>query len=280
MVDKSKIEKIINEKILKIKDVSKGYDHKVYIVRLQDKEVVLRIPIKEKNKIVAQAWAMKRWKRIGVPVPEILSVKRDYIIEERIDGTDLEGTRITNKQKQQVLFKLGKYLKRMHTIKTKKYGYLLKPGIGGKRSWKDFIEPDFKGSLKDIKTIISADLANKTKEFFDKNKDILKIKTPRLIHADLAPDNIMIKDGKLNGLIDASDSMSGDPYYDLGIINYFFRDYLDYFMKGYGKIDLRKVNFYSVYDAVWLINFYGLIHKNKKAFRKAVSSLKHFLSAP
>ena len=86
---------------------------------------------------------------------------------------------------------------------------------------------------------------------------------------------------KISGIIDASDSMSGDPMYDLGVINqHTFRrkGLMDYFFKGYGKVDTRKVNFYSLVHAIWLTNFHGLIHKNKQELKKDIDSIEYYLS--
>lgn len=270
----------------KIQENSKGFDHRIYLIYSDTGNLCIRIPINEKNKLVAQSWAFNEWKKLGVPVPKIIKVKDDYLIEELIEGKNIDESNLATNQLEQILFELGEHTKKMHTVKTTGYGYLKIPGTGSKQSWRDFIEPDFKGTLIDnVKhNIISNQDSQIAEKLFDQFSNYLDIEFPRLIHADLKQDNIMILDGKLSGIIDASDAMSGDVYYDLAVIRYSFgQELFDVFLKGYGKIDLCRLHFYLLYYSNWLIAFYGFINKDDTKFLFAKSNLKEtiqFLKCP
>jgi len=290
MFNKKQIKQIIKDKfnspVLSIKDLSKGWDHKVYMIKIPKKEVVLRAPIKlkEKNKLFAQCWAFRQWRKLKLPFPEVLFIEKDYLIEEKVEGVDMVDANLSIRQQQAIMYELGKIVKKMHTVKTKGYGYLNSKGTGEKKSWREYIEPDFKGNFNQIKKarLISSDLANKIEAFFEERKDILNYKDSRLLHQDLTDDNIKIKDGKITGIIDASDAASGDPMQDIAVINqhYFGRNLMNHFLKGYGKVDMRKLNFYSLYLTVWLTNLTGLIKPDKKALAINIKKLEYYLSCP
>lgn len=264
----------------RIKEKSKGFDNRVFLVYSNKENFCIRIPIKEKNKIIAQAWAFKKWRKLGIPVPKIIVVEREYLIEELIGGNNFEETKLTLPQKERILFELGRHVKKMHTVKTRGFGYLTKPGIGIKKSWRSFIEPDFIGTLKDVEkhNLLPKSLIRKAEGKFKENSCYLDIKSPRLIHADLTPDNVMVKDGKLSGIIDASDAMSGDLYYDLVVAMYSFGEKIfQHFLKSYGKVDENKLKFYLLYYSNWLVAFNGFIHKREKELKIAIKNFKKSL---
>lgn len=64
--------------------------------------------------------------------------------------------------------------------------------------------------------------------------------------------NIIVKDGKINGIIDAGDCLSGDPLFEFGFMNwyYFKKKVMDHFFKGYGNVDERKVQLYTIIDSI------------------------------
>jgi hypothetical protein len=70
--------KIIPERII---EKSKGFDNLVFLIYSKRGNFCLRIPVKEKNKIIAQAWAFRKWRGLRIKVPKIIIVKKDYLIE-------------------------------------------------------------------------------------------------------------------------------------------------------------------------------------------------------
>lgn len=282
-MNKSEAKKIIESElkisVKKIFDNSRGYDHKVYIAESDKKDVVIRIPINEKNKLFAQAWAFKEWFKLGIPVPKILVMNNKYLIEERVYGTDMDETDLNSNQRKSIYSELGKYAKKMHSIKTKKFGYIVKEFEGETNSWHDWIYDDFSSNLNELQkaNIVDKNLLNKSKEFIDKQKGFLNNVEPRLLHGDLTPKNLIIKNGKLSGIIDASDSISGDPYYDIAIANISANKEAKFFNEGYGDIDTSKVKFYTIYYSMWLLNFFGLIQKMEKEFKLFYDFLKFSL---
>lgn len=275
---KSEVSKIIvNElktKIFSLDEKSKGWDHKVFIANTERGKFVIRIPIKDKNKIKLQAWVCKKWKQLGVAVPEPLIIRKSYIIETYIDGNDLSTTQLTMKQKYNFFMALGKQLKKMHSVKTKNFGYFKKEMVGKYSNWHSFIGEDFLRNIELClkKNRINKNWANKLMKYYQENKDYLKkFNKPKLLHADLSKDNLMVKNGGFSGIIDAADALSGDPLYDIGGIFYEFQDKksIDIIEKTYGTVDRKLVKFYALTGKVWLLS----VLKNKEA-----DKIKHKLN--
>lgn len=119
---------------------------------------------------------------------------------------------------------------------------------------KKFIDAEFKRDFFAARgnSYLPISLLNKIEDFYDKRKDILDYNDPVLIHNDLTCDNILIKDEKISGIIDAGDCVSGDPMYEFGFMNrhYFNKGVMESFYEGYGRIDSRRADFYTVIDSI------------------------------
>lgn len=79
-----------------------------------------------------------------------------------------------------------------------------------------------------------------------KNIDFSALPTG-IIHSDIFPDNIFVKDGKINGILDFNDSVTAPLIFDIGvIINYWIRinnfspekerEYISIFLNAYEKV--------------------------------------------
>jgi aminoglycoside phosphotransferase (APT) family kinase protein len=184
---------------------------------------------------------------------KILFQGKDYVVETKILGVDWRNSKLNKKQTIEALENLGTMLKKMHSVKTKKYGYIIKPGVGQYNTWKEFMEKYLALRLDKIKKLkyVSSNRLNKISAYLIKNEDLLNLKNPRLCHKDVNKGNIMINNGKISGIIDASDAVSGDPAFDTGIIyQRFGKEMFKHFVKTYGKIDLRKVEYYAILNAL------------------------------
>lgn len=291
----------LNQEVEKLIEKSKGYDNIIYIVKTKDSEYIIRFPrkapswmpkdVKEvvKNRLSAEAYANNIWGKLGVPVPKtiLIDITRklidsDYLIQERIKGKDLGESKLTNKQKKGIMRELGEYARKMHSVKTKGYGYMKKPGVGDSETWKEFNDKDFKGNFREVEKykVIPKNILAKAYKIYSQNKAILNYKDPRLLHNDLGADNIIIYKGKLSGIIDTSDIISGDPMYELGVMsNYYLgTDLMEYFYKSYGKVNIKKICLYAIIHSMWMINFRGYIDKNKKELKHYTKSLNYHLN--
>jgi aminoglycoside phosphotransferase (APT) family kinase protein len=242
-------------KRLEISDLTKGLEHKVFNVKTESNDYIIKFPITSSdNKCKVQQWAYKKWTNIGIPVPKVILYNHNYIIEEKIQGVDLEEAKLSLEQQQEIMYQLGKLVRKMHSIKTTGFGPIGSNYKGKYRTWKQFINTQYKKAFLEAKKnrYLPSNLLNKIQTFYNERMDVLDYSDPILFHNDLVYSNIIVKDGKITGIIDAGDCLSGDPLFEFGFMNwyYFKKKVMDHFYKGYGAIDERKVQFYTIIDAI------------------------------
>jgi len=117
---------------------------------------------------------------------------------------------------------------------------------------------------------MSNDELSKIEEYWKNNGKYLELRKHRLLHGDLDKDNLKIYRGKLEGIIDASDAMPGDPYYDLGCVYLLYSPELNkHFFKSSGLVDFDKVRFFAVYWGCWKV-----LSSPEKHFKKKIRNFK------
>jgi len=130
----------------------------------------------------------------------------------------------------------------------------------------------------ETKKILSEKEIETLKVFLDKKNHYLKSKEKVLLHFDYEDFNIRAKGDKITGILDFGDLSSGPRAYDIArpFLNHYKTKKLDYFLKGYGKINIDEVKFYAVLDLVWLI-FFGIYIKDKKNTKRNIKILKDLI---
>jgi len=270
-----------NFKILGKKD---SYDHKVFFLEKRGRKIVLKIPKRDRSKLLNEARAFRVWHGAGAKVPEVLSLdpKLCFLIETCL-GVGMHGEHLKLSGQGIEMIELGKEVKKMHSVKINPSRYFNENRMGKNRSWKEYIDSDFYGNLNSIRkaAFIPEHYLSRLILYYSKNKKLLNLKIISLIHGDLQPDNILVKNGHLIGIVDGADSLIGDPMYDLGFLykrDYPKEKYFNLFKRGYGKVDMRKIRLYFLTILLFQINFYK-IDKNKEEFKRNVMLLKYFINS-
>lgn len=258
--------KTLNQKILSVQNVSRGYENNVYIVRSDTDTTVLRIPKKSaplfsgKHQLLREYWAIKAWKKLHIPMPKILVLDYskkialfDFVIETFIPGNHADILKSNREESKPIMRRLGYYLKKMHTVRTKKYGLLRAYKVGEKNTWRDAVLPEIQRICAKMskKKMLPVSKIQKIKNYFDKNSDVLQFNTPRLIHNDIYEENIILRNGKISGIIDFGDVYSGDPIFDVARAyqGLYGIPHLNTMLKAYGKIDKKKFDYYVLFHA-------------------------------
>lgn len=213
-------------KINYIKEFSEGYNNVAYDVNFinNDKEynyVIKIIKISTKN-ILKQKYFRKLIKKhTNINIPKIIKydfnktiIDMPYVILEKVEGVSLDSVYENILNKEKIFEELGELYGKIHTIKLNKYGKL-----NSKLDVSFSYENWYEKKCKEINKIFSIINNNKNlsnekikinKEFFEKNKYLLKFETkPCLCHGDSAFSNIILK--KIN-----------DKYHLSGIIDFEF----------------------------------------------------------
>ncbi len=240
----------LGHNVKKAIDKSKGSDHKIVLLYTDKGNYVYRYCDNDKA-IMSHAYAINKWSNLGFP--KLIIKKKCYLIETMIPGKDMSESKLTSKQKLKIMKKLGKIMKKMHETKTRRYGYLIKPGIGQVNSWNKYI---LRLTRRRMKTL-NDDLVKRIEKYLKNNS--FEFGKPALLHKDINPENIMTYNGELSGIIDAADAVSGDPLYDIAIVYDRFRKwdkkYPDALVKAYGPVNQKRLRYYFIINLIrriWL----------------------------
>jgi len=231
------------------KELKNGYFNTIYLLQLNDFEVILKIaPLKnvdilryEKNIMQAEAEALNIIKqKTTISVPEVYFYENsreieslEYFFMQKIDGECLNNIseQLTADESSKIEFKLGVINKKINEISNSKFGYLSQPQKQS-YSWGEAffnIVTDILADGKDANVSLPYDdIENIFKKFLYVCDDV---KTPKLVHWDLWPGNVLIENNKVSGIIDFERALWADP-----LMEYYFSDILNnkYFCEGYG----------------------------------------------
>lgn len=271
----------------KVKKAEGGIVNDVFFVSTSEGEVVLRISPNRWCRFEAERWCFKECQKIGVPVPKVLTIGKielpnfsyplTYSILERIPGRPLKlpylpwlirsnlVTRVLNALSpdfRKILKESGKLLAKIHSIKTKRFGWLTKPEIGMQSSWKEFILSLI--SEENFTVLLNAKLLGyKGREIiiklFKNQMNLFDLNEGRLLHGDWSTENIIVMNGKIGGIIDFEDAISGDPFYDLAIPTLYadivgHQHYTQELLSGYeikpDETFRRKISLYQLAAAI------------------------------
>lgn len=273
------ISKKIKQKIININPlVGEGDVNKIYVIKLENKKVLLRINSKPDGlrEFKKEEWCIKKANEIGVLGPNILSLGKykgySYMIYDFIEGKS--GKEIKNKNEIWTL--LGKYAKKINSIKVKGYGLRFSPQNNQfLESWNKYINYNIDclnkaDKLIELKIYNIQQLPIIKKYFLSLKKKKFNI---GLIHNDISLRNVVIDNEGKVFLIDWGCAEAnivphtefveilGAGHLDLKIPT---KEEIEYFLKGYGiskkqfemmKKDISKFLLLVSFDKVrWAID--------------------------
>jgi len=262
-MDESQIAQIfqdeLNQQVISVIDKSKGVDQEVKIIQTKSNKFVIKIPYKEKDKVLKEIVATKLCSEKGIPVPKIIYSTNEFLIETCIDGVDLDDLKTSKKNYEQIYFQIGKLTKIIHSIKGKNFGSVNQNKlIGNYNSQK---KAHLKRILAEIKRLenlnyYSKEKIKKIKKYFKTNETILNTKQSVLLHSDITDSNIIVKNNKVTGIIDFGDLSVGPAMQDFTFM------YIDHFgdykfkklLEGYAENNFKEIEFYAFCTICWLIS--------------------------
>lgn len=282
-----------------------GEINEVYEITLSnDQQVILRISHDGPPNFQQEKWAINKCKNVGVPVPEILSIKyvtisgkqHSMCLMKKIEGEPLQGGKIDYNKldletKRNLINQAGEILSKIHSLSTTGFGWITG---GGKAEF-----PTAEGLLMD--KINSQDKLEKiaTEEDID-HGDIKKAigvlnkfielysqKIPNLNHGDFSLQHFMVKNNKIVGILDWGSVRSDTPVYDFSTWDYWFGDEIptEWLKESYRNQSLFDDNFNGflhmqrIFNGLEILDWY---HQKKYkpnidiAKKKLAEDLKYF----
>ncbi len=280
------------------KRIVAGEGNEVYEIGLANQsKVMVRISKYEDKHFEQEKWAIEQCKKLEIPVPEVLLIKHlsiedkplDICVQRRIEGEPLERGGIDlhtlpEKELKSIILQAGEILSRMHTIKTDGFGYLNGQGEGVFKTFADLM----KENIHQEKEYIS--LAQKIDFDIDAMKSIFKILrdkvdsapviSPLLSHNDFGPKHIVVKDGKIVGILDFGEVAGHSSVNDFAKWDYWFSYEipLSWLQEGYSNKNLFDGDFEELLNWIKLSHGVGVLwwydrHKYLKGVENAKKKL-------
>ena len=245
--------------IKNIKRLSGGFCSAVYLVETAEEKMVLKLASgtgvkvmrNEVKYIPTEAEMLKLFQEwLDIPMPKLLFYDDSgeigdvpYFFMSYLDGVPLcDDQTITDAQRADVKKEMGEITRKICSLKADIFGIPNIPESYCKKN-SDFINLLFDWLLCDaeekgiaIPGITSADLKKLIRKY---GKELDEVTVPVYVHTDTWDGNLLIKNGKLTGLIDYAAVLWADP-----LLSHDFHDFGDvpnpYFLQGYSKIEFTK----------------------------------------
>lgn len=208
-----------------------GINNPSYKVRCKDgKSYVVQI-VGEKfpDKIERERRNVKLMQEAGVPVPEIVDwdesgqiIDSDYLVKEYM-GKDLEERidEIGVPEIREIYRQLGSIYTDMHSMTFENFGEITrKEGEfeveSSYGSYREFLLEILKKWLERGKDTPFEEMIPELKKWLDKNTAIIEHNiTPRLIHNDFSPENIIVEESNVKAVIDLDVVRAGYNVFDV-----------------------------------------------------------------
>ena len=155
---------------------------------------------------------------------------------EYIEGHLIQDSDWTNK----LAIQIGSALACLHNNETWAYGDLTKPESLVENP-ELYFKDKFEEELSECTRHLPLELIEQCKQYYNNHKALLaKVDGPCMIHRDFRPGNMIIKEGKLEGIIDWAGGRSGFAEQDLCLIEHFkwsiAPEYTKSLLKGYASL--------------------------------------------
>jgi aminoglycoside phosphotransferase (APT) family kinase protein len=221
--------------------IIKGEANEVHAAKIDcDREVIVRINRDSgaESRFQSERWAMDQAAKADVPVPRVLLVQSRELegkpmgisVEERLPGVPLDefAKHASREELAEILERAGTLLSRIHSVRTKGFGEIDEQGRGEHVSIAGIFSEE---NLSERVLLAAAEAASLDLSIVKRARHILDefVKSyapvaPHLLHGDFAPKHLLIKEGKITGIIDFENARGGDPVQEFANWQFFFEN--------------------------------------------------------
>ncbi len=219
-------------------------------------------------------------KKIKIPIPKVIFfndkkdiLNKNYILFNKLEGKILNDKtfNLSDKEIYSIYSQMGKILRKIHSIKFDKYGYIGTKIIYPFQTNYQYMTSQFTKKLKEFKG--EKKFIN---DYLEKNSYLFNnSKSPVLCHNDYHEGNIMINKinnlWKITGIFDVENMLSGDALLDISKTFYYSikkdNNKKKGFMNGYGSVpnDFEKrLKLYRLYHALEIWCWYNSLNQKDK----------------
>jgi aminoglycoside phosphotransferase (APT) family kinase protein len=213
-----------------ISRITIGICNEVYGVGLNDRKVIIRLSSVDKY-LMGSHDHIPRFKKLGIKVPDILFedysktlIPLSYQIQSKIEGTDLGNVieTLTDDELRTLAKEIASIFNKVKTIpSSKEYGVIWGGGDNEtSATWtermKIWIEESKERGMKT--GVMDKHMALLTDKLYTEYKPYFDSVKPITYYGDICSKNVMIKNGRFNGLVDLDGLTQGDPLEAVGRI--------------------------------------------------------------
>ena len=237
------------------KELAGGFCNAVYLIETDSEKLVLKVASSqevvlmrhERDYVPAEAKTLELFnQKLNIPVPKLIyfdDSKRicsvPYFFMSFMEGTPLSNADPSPSKAEwnEIKLRVGEICREISSLKAKKFGIPVIPETHRHSNYA-FVTALFKMLFMDIADKGAYVPETPEKELMSLLKRcepaLNEVTQPVYIHTDTWEGNLMVKDGKLAGIVDHAAVLWGDP-----LMNHDFHDLLPrpnpYFCKGFGK---------------------------------------------
>jgi hygromycin-B 4-O-kinase len=171
---------------------------------------------------------------LGVRTPATIAINHatatrpPYSIAEYLPGTTANalGWKHLIKRYHQFLPQLAAIMQTIHSVQVDGFGQLDCYGRGEVDSWQYFLTLPLSGISQCVARLrpssaVDAELVTKAGILLSALSSGISMNSARLLHGDLTPNNILVMESTISGILDWGDALGGDPLYELALFEFF-----------------------------------------------------------
>ena len=253
------LERLMDERLTRLRPIPSFPDSIVYEGASADTALVLKLidpDGQDESRIAAEAWALRRAARAGVPVPAVVDVDASatelpatFMVMAKARGVDLRGAALSDEQMRPLLLEIGRNLRKLHSVEVDGFGFLRVDSAGNCRgehaNWKGAalaaVEPGLaKLAANPHFTQANIPLAER---IISENAHILEsVERGSLLHGDLGMIHLFadLKRRKITSFIDFGECKSGDPVWDFVDVRW---RHVNTILEGYAPVERMRAEF-------------------------------------
>ena len=206
----------------------------------------------------------------------------DYMLIELLPGSNMKlGGPFSPKSDARLIAETGRFLARIHTVKTKNYGFfdnnIAKKDrllVGIHKKWRDHYFAAFVANLDYLtsNSVISAQDRVSIEKIISKHASLINCESPRLVQNDLADWNELTDGKHITGILDWDECYSGDPVADFSAWSVFYPlERMEHLKRGYKSVNSLPEGFEEklhIYRLRYIVSKM-VVRKKKLVFQKS-----------